>query len=143
VVDIVFFLETIAALKSYNFPFSSYTQAHVDYLEFETWKKLQKQKKSTYDWMKVEHDIGTKSMKIVPDHVMAFQPIWELLPAQMLPLPPIFRTILVTLPGSCFKSSNNKTSLITLDFMRILVMGFVQMSSADCQARLLRSFPDG
>lgn len=92
-VDILFFLETIVALKSYNFPFSSYTQAHVDYLESETWKKLQKQKNSTYDWMKVEHDSGTKSMKIVPDHVMAFQPIWELLPAQMLPLPPIFRTI--------------------------------------------------
>lgn len=46
VFDILFFLETIAALKSLSFPFSSYTQAHVDYIEFETLKKLQKQKKN-------------------------------------------------------------------------------------------------
>lgn len=69
-------------------------------------KATETNKKSTYDWMKVEQDIGTKSMNLVPDYVMALQPIWELLPArmlyQMLPSPPIFRTILVTLPGSCF-----------------------------------------
>lgn len=52
-------------------------------------------------WMKLK-GLLRRSRPSTPDYVMAFEPIWELVPAQMLyqmlPLPQIFRTILVTSP---------------------------------------------